>query len=127
MPERIGNAEKARAWAEKIVQRSQNINSSSSETIFAKNNARIESHALASSQNIRQNPEDIINSEGAPEGYYQHSETPDIQTNQDESVGEKRGEKVLSSSQPINPVVVANKVYRLMQKDLLLQIERAGK
>jgi len=123
MPERIGNAEKARAWAEKIVQRSQNINSSRSETIFAKNDARIESHALASSQNTRQNPEDNINSEG----HYQRSETPDIQTSQDESVGEKRREKALPSHQPINPGVVANKVYRLMQKDLLLQIERAGK
>jgi len=127
VPERIGNAEKARAWAEKIVQRSQNINSSRSETIFAKNDARIKSHALASSQNTRQNPKDIINSEGASEGHYQHLETQDIQTSQDESVGEKRAEKTLPGSQPINPVVVANKVYRLMQKDLLLQIERAGK
>jgi hypothetical protein len=125
VPELIGNGYKARAWAEKIVQGSQMRSSNRSRIIQAKRDNPLDSCALAPSLNTSTEPGNIQLT--VAEDDSQASESPHEQTGRSEMARGNNQEQRSTCRLEVNPVKVADKVYRLMQKDLLLQIERAGK
>jgi hypothetical protein len=128
MPERIGNGEKTKAWAEEIIRNSQVRYSNRSRVNLSERNGFSEPRAPASSPDTGTEPPPIQYREAEEnfEDVSRSSPVPDVQTVRDETQREN------NPSQPdrrpkIDAEEVAGRVYRLMQKDLLLQIERAGK
>jgi hypothetical protein len=125
VPELISNGNKARAWAEKIVQASQIGSSRKSRLISLKRDKPLDTRAPGSSLNTDPGPEPIylartINDDPEPE-------VQSTQARQADPESSGQIEQPAVAGVEINPFEVANKVYRLMQKDLILHIERAGK
>jgi hypothetical protein len=126
VPEQIGNGEKARDWAEKIARNSQIKSPNSSRIILPERGHPLMSLALASSRTPISQAESIqyANSGATIKENNSIFRAPDPRASQEDPFSQSK--PGLNSAHKINPVEVANKVYRLMQNDLLLQIERAG-
>jgi hypothetical protein len=123
VPEQIGIGIKASDWAEKIIRRSKTIN-------------------LNENRNSDRNPDDPLEFQNRASGLNTSSDKNKNLRDKDELAGDSKSlniSKVLTDEKksqignpsagkkPISPEELANKVYRLMQKDLHIEIERMGR
>jgi hypothetical protein len=120
VPEQIGNGKRTKAWAEEIMRNSRVGNSGGSRLNLPARINLAESSAPAFNQVVNSSPVDDVLG-----GISQSSDTPGVQTVRDENAGAY--EDPQQDRTGIDPQKIADRVYRLMQKDLLLQIERAGR